>query len=70
VPKSSGLATGMLWSIADTTWRMFTPPAIFVAAGLFGDTRIHTKPWLTIVGAVVGLGVAILLVRAQLRGGV
>jgi F0F1-type ATP synthase assembly protein I len=69
VSKSQGMAFSMLWSIADTTWRMFTPAAIFVSAGLVGDIRFHTRPWLTIVGAIAGLGMAIMLVRSQLRGG-
>jgi F0F1-type ATP synthase assembly protein I len=54
--------------MADTTWRMFVPPALVVPAGLYGDIHLHTKPWLTIVSAVAGLGLSVLLVRRQLRG--
>jgi Putative F0F1-ATPase subunit Ca2+/Mg2+ transporter len=47
---------------------MFVPPAVLVALGLWADVSWGTKPWLTLAGAGVGLGVAVLLVRAQLRG--
>jgi hypothetical protein len=58
----------LLIAMADTTWRMFTPPALLVPGGIYGDLRFQTKPWLTIVEAVVGLGLSVLLVRQQLRG--
>ena len=57
----------LIMSMADTTWRMFTPPAIFVTIGIFTDLRLHTKPWITIVSAVIGLGFSILLVKKQLK---
>lgn len=56
----------LLSAMADTTWRMFTPPALFVGGGLWVDIKYHTKPWATIIGAVVGMWLAILLVRQQL----
>jgi hypothetical protein len=59
----------IIWSMADTTWRMFVAPAILVPAGLWADLKWGTKPWLTILGAVAGLTLSVLLVRAQLRGG-
>jgi hypothetical protein len=55
-------------TMADTTWRMFVAPAILVTAGIFGDIRFKTAPWLTALGLCVGLGVSALLVRQQLRG--
>ena len=62
-------ALELIVSMADTTWRMFVPPGVLVTAGLWADLHWGTKPWLTIVGLVVGLALSILLVRAQLRGG-
>ncbi len=57
----------LIMSMADTTWRMFVPPAILVSAGIFADLKLGTKPWVTIVAAVVGLGFSILLVKKQLK---
>jgi F0F1-type ATP synthase assembly protein I len=48
---------------------MFVPPAVLVPAGLWADLKWGTKPWLTLVGLLVGLSLSVLLVRAQLRGG-
>lgn len=59
----------LIWSMADTTWRMFTPPVLTVPAGLWADLKFGTKPWLTILAAVVGLGLSVLLVKRQLGGG-
>jgi len=53
--------------MADTTWRMFTPPAIFVTIGIFADLSLRTKPWITLVSLVVGLFFSVLLVKKQLR---
>jgi hypothetical protein len=57
----------LIWSMADTTWRMFVPPALFVWGGLSADLSWGTKPWLTLLSAVLGLGVSVLLVRKQLK---
>jgi hypothetical protein len=68
VPKSEEASLLALFAaMADTTWRMFTPPALLVAGGLYVDVKYGTKPWLTIAGAVVGMALSILLVRQQLR---
>jgi F0F1-type ATP synthase assembly protein I len=56
-------ALELIVSMADTTWRMLVP------AGLWADLKWGTKPWLTLVGLLVGLSLSVLLVRAQLRGG-
>lgn len=62
-------ALELIVSMADTTWRMFVPPALLVPAGLWADLKWDTRPWLTMAGLVVGLTLSVLLVRAQLRGG-
>lgn len=56
----------LIWSMADTTWRMFTPPALLVPAGIWADLSWGTKPWLTAVATVAGLGLSVLLVKRQL----
>ncbi|MDB5179362.1 MAG: hypothetical protein JWN01_1305 [Patescibacteria group bacterium] len=67
-PEKQDSTVQLLLSMADTTWRMFTPPAIFVPGGIWADLKWHTKPWITLVSAVVGLSFSILLVKRQLRG--
>lgn len=57
----------LILSMADTTWRMFAPAIVFVGLGVWADVSWGTKPWLTILGAIVGLGCGILLIRQQLR---
>ena len=65
--ESEASAMALMIAMADTTWRMFTPPALLVGGGLWVDLNYGTKPWLTILGAVVGMALAIALVRQQLR---
>lgn len=65
-PNSEDSVMRLLWSMADTTWRMFTPPALLVPAGIWADLKFQTKPWLTLLCAVVGLWLSILLVKKQL----
>lgn len=62
-----GTATPLLLAMADTTWRMFTPVVISVGVGIWADLRYHTKPWLTLLGLVVGFVGAVMLVRAQIK---
>jgi hypothetical protein len=67
VPLGEASTFALLASMADTTWRMFTPPALLVAGGLWVDLHWGTKPWMTALATVVGLGFSVLLVRSQLR---
>ena len=62
-------ALELMISMADVTWRMFLGPAVMVPAGLWADLKYGTKPWMTILGLVLGLVVSVVLVRVQLRGG-
>ena len=64
--KDTESVTALLFSMADTTWRMALPAVIAVAAGLYLDIHVHTNPWLTLVGLVVGLAGGAWLVRRQL----
>ena len=50
----------------DTTWRIAVPVVLFAGIGIFVDIKVHTKPWLTLLGLVVGLGFAGLLLKKQL----
>ena len=67
VPENQASTFALIASMADVTWRMFTPPALFVAGGIWADLHYGTKPWVTILAAIVGLGLSVLLVRSQLR---
>ena len=68
-PQTTEASTlALLAAMADTTWRMFVPPAVFVAGGLWADIKYGTKPWMTVLAAAVGLWFAIMLVRQQLVG--
>ena len=57
----------MLGIAGDTTWRMFVPVIGGTALGIWGDHSFGAKPWLTITGLAVGVVVAVLLVRNQLK---
>lgn len=52
--------------LLDTAWRIATPVLLFAVAGLLADRQFGTKPWLTLLGMVVGFGGAGLLVKQQL----
>jgi hypothetical protein len=65
-PNQDG-AIRLILSMADTTWRMFTPPAILVSLGIFADLQLGTKPWITAISAPVGLLLSVMLVKKQLE---
>ena len=67
VPENRALVYSMVRSMADTTWRMFTPTVIAVPVGFWADMKLGTKPWLTLLGVPVGLGLSVLLVKKQLE---
>jgi F0F1-type ATP synthase assembly protein I len=50
----------------DTTWRIAVPVVLFAGIGIFVDIKAHTKPWLTLLGAVIGFVFAGLLLKKQL----
>ncbi len=56
----------LLMTLADTTWRMLIPSAIFVCIGIYADLHLGTKPWLTLTGVACGLGVSVILIKNQL----
>lgn len=60
-------ALSLFVAMADVTWRMFVLPVILVPAGLWADIHWQTRPWLTVLGAVLGLSGSVLLVRSQLK---
>ena len=58
----------ILATIGDTTWRMFVPSVGFTLLGVWADVQLDTKPWLMVVGIVVGCTGAALLVKKQISG--
>lgn len=52
--------------IVDTTWRMTVPVVIFAFIGIYADIKLGTKPWLTLLGVVIGFGFAVLLIKQQI----
>ena len=65
-PAKTDSSLGLIVSMADTTWRMFTPPAIVVPIGIFADNKLGTGPWLTLLCVPVGLALSALLIKKQL----
>ncbi len=58
----------LLFTIAaDTTWRMFVPIIGGTALGVWADNTYASKPWVTIIGVSIGVVIATLLVRNQLK---
>ena len=53
----------------DTTWRVFVPTVGLLLLGNYIDDRLGSSPWLMLLGAVLGGGVAALLVKRQLAKG-
>ncbi|MGB2787487.1 MAG: AtpZ/AtpI family protein [Candidatus Saccharimonadaceae bacterium] len=54
-------------TIADTTWRLFIPSIGLLLLGVYLDYSFGTKPWLMIIGLVVGVTLSVVLVVLQLR---
>lgn len=60
-------ALALIATMADTTWRMFAPTLPLIIVGDYFDKQLHSKPWLMLLGAIVGAVIAAWLIRAQLR---
>jgi len=67
VPPNSSTVILLLLTMADTTWRLFVPTVGFTVLGLVLDKQFATMPWLMIAGIVIGAGLAVLLVKLQLK---
>ena len=57
----------LLGTMADTTWRMFVPTIGGLLLGFWADASWGTRPWLTILGLILGTAITALLIRKQLR---
>lgn len=66
-PPEESTVILLLRPIADTTWRMFVPTIGMTLIGLFCDTQLGTKPWLTIAGIILGVIVTAVLLWRQFK---
>lgn len=57
----------MFGTMADTTWRMFIPVIGLALGGVWIDRTYGTKPFITIIGIIVGIAIAAYLVRLQFK---
>jgi hypothetical protein len=64
-PKIS--STVILLTLMDTTWRMFVPSIGLTFLGLWLDGKWDTAPWLMLTGSIVGLAIAAMAVKFQLK---
>jgi len=64
-PEALGV---ILATIGDTTWRMFVPAVGLTLLGVWADGQFQTKPWLMIIGIVLGFLGAFFLVKKQISG--
>ena len=65
-PPEQSTVILLLKDTGDTTWRMFVPSIGMTLLGVWLDTVFTTKPWLMIIGIIVGFAFAILLVKKQM----
>lgn len=66
-PPDRSTVVLLLGTAGDTTWRMFIPIIGLTIAGVWADRTLHTKPIMTIVGIVIGIIIAVYLVRLQFK---
>jgi hypothetical protein len=52
--------------LTDTTWRMAVPVVLFAGLGIVIDRSLGSKPWVTLLGVIVGFVCAGYLVKRQL----
>ncbi len=69
VGEKSSEKMGVGRELLDTTWRMTVPVVIFVGIGIAIDIAVGSKPWVTLLGTVVGFYFAIILVKRQIARG-
>lgn len=67
VPTDKSAIVMLFIIAADTTWRMFVPIIGGTIVGVTADNMLKSKPLATIVMVIVGVAVATVLVRNQLK---
>jgi F0F1-type ATP synthase assembly protein I len=45
--------------------RIIIPVVLMAFVGVIGDSILHTKPWMTLIGLVIGFMLASILVKRQ-----
>jgi hypothetical protein len=66
-PPDKSTVILLLGTIGDTTWRMFVPTIGLTVLGLLADKQLHTTPWIMIAGIILGIILAYVLVRRQIK---
>lgn len=51
---------------ADTAWRIAIPVVLLALVGIFADKSLDTAPWLTLLGTLLGFGLAAILIKNQI----
>ena len=66
-PPDTSTVILLLGTIGDTTWRMFVPTIGLTVLGLLIDKQFHSTPWVMSIGIVLGIILATILVRRQIK---
>jgi F0F1-type ATP synthase assembly protein I len=53
-------------TVWETVWRIVTPVVVFTVIGILADNSVDAKPWLALLGLMVGSVVAGLLIKRQI----
>jgi hypothetical protein len=65
--NDANMGVGILaLTFLDTTWRIATPVILFAVLGIMADRTFGSKPWVTLLGVIIGFVFAVLLVKRQL----
>ncbi|MBW4061818.1 AtpZ/AtpI family protein [Candidatus Saccharibacteria bacterium] len=65
-PQPNG-ALAIFATLADTTWRIVVPTISLALLGIGADLKFATKPWCTLLGTLLGFGIAGALIKRQLK---
>lgn len=66
-PPEQSTVLLLLGIAVDTTWRMFVPIVGGAILGVWADNAVTPKPLATCLGIGVGIAIAALLVRQQMK---
>jgi hypothetical protein len=66
-PPDKSTVILLLMTMGDTTWRMFVPIIGMTVLGLLVDKWLHTTPWIMVVTMIIGVFLAAILVKNQIK---